>query len=195
MIIYKITNKINGHFYIGKTSKSKEERIRRHFYNASYGSETHLYRAIRKYGEQNFFIEELENSIDKSNINEKEIYYISKLNPKYNMTSGGDGGSTCNSPNFTKAMKEYHRKKPKEEYATYGFLGKKHTDDGKKSISKANSYSVKIDDVVYGSIKEAKDILGVSEKTVRYRIDSPNYPNWFRLREKRIYPNQGSSAM
>lgn len=195
MIIYKIINKVNGDFYIGKTSKSKEERLKKHFYNSSYKIETYLYRAIRKYGCDNFIIEEIEAKIPKEKLDERETFWINKLNPKYNMTSGGEGGNTSLSPNFIKSMKEYHSKKPKKEYATYGMKGKNQPEEAKKKVSKANSYSVKIDDVVYESIKEAKDILGVSEKTVRYRIDSPNYPNWIRLREKRIYPNQGSRAM
>lgn len=195
MLIYKIVNKLTGDFYIGKTTKTKEERLQRHFYTSSYGSETHLHRAMRKYGKSNFIIEEVECQLSEDVLDEREMYWIEKLNPPYNMTEGGDGGVTHYSPNFIKAMEEYHKKKPKQEYATYGFLGKQHTKEGKKNISKANSYAVKINDVVYGSIKEAKDTLGVSEKTVRYRIDSPNYPDWIRLREKRVYPNQGSSAM
>lgn len=195
MMIYKIVNNLNGNFYIGKTTKTKEERLQRHFYSSLYGSETHLHRAIRKYGKSNFIIEEVECPLPEDILDEREIYWIEKLNPPYNMTEGGDGGITHNSPNFVKAMEDYHRKKPKEEYATYGMLGKNHSEEGKKNISKANSYSVKIDDVVYGSIKEAKDKLGVTEKTVRYRIDSPNYSNWIRLREKRCCHHQGSSAM
>ena len=187
MLIYKIVNNLTGDFYIGKTTKTKEQRLQRHFYSSLYGSETHLHRAIRKYGESNFTIEEIENPLPKDILDEREMYWIKKLNPPYNMTEGGDGGNTHHSSNFIKAMEEYHRKKPKQEYATYGFLGKKHSKEGKENISKANSYSVKIDGVVYGSIKEAKDKLGLTEKAVRYRIDSPNYPNWIRLREKRQY--------
>lgn len=195
MMIYKIVNNLNGDFYIGKTTKTKEERLQRHFYDSSYGSETHLHRAVRKYGKANFIIEEVECQLSEDVLDEREIYWIQNLNPPYNMTKGGDGGNTQHSPNFIKAMKELHSKKPKEEYATYGFLGKKHTEEWKQNISKANSYAVRINGVEYGSIKEAKDILGVSEKTVRYRIDSSNYPYWIRLRKKRVYSNQGSSAM
>ena len=187
MMIYKIVNNLTGDFYIGKTTKTKEERLQRHFYSSLYGSQTHLHRAIRKYGESNFIIEEVECPLPQDILNEREMYWIKTMNPSYNMTEGGDGGNTHNSPNFVKAMKEYHSKKPKKEYATCGMQGKTHTKEGKNKISKANSYSVKINNVVYGSIKEAKDKLVVSEKTVRYRIDSSNYPDWIRLREKRKY--------
>jgi group I intron endonuclease len=195
MLIYKIVNNLTDDFYIGKTIKTKEERLQRHFYNSSYGSETHLHRAIRKYGENHFTIEEVECLLSEDTLNEREKYWIKKLNPSYNMTAGGDGGYTHLSPNYIRAMKEHHKNRPRETYASYGMLGKKMPEEAKKKIVKANSYPVKIDDVVYESIKEAKDKLGVTEKTVRYRIDSNNYPDWNRLRPKRSCPHQGSRAM
>ena len=188
MIIYKITNKVNGDFYIGKTAKTKEERLRRHFYNSSYGIETYLYRAIRKYGKENFIMEELENNIDMSNIDEKEIYYISKLNPKYNMTSGGDGGDTSKSPNFVNAIKKQHSNRPPESYASYGMKGKNQPEEAKKKISKANSYPVVCEGKEFPSIKAAEEYyknLG-TPKSVRKRIDSPKHSDWYRIREKRI---------
>jgi group I intron endonuclease len=70
MIIYKIVNKVNGDFYIGKTTKPKEERLQKHFYNSSYNSQTHLHRAIRKYGYSSFIIEEVETQIPKEKLDE-----------------------------------------------------------------------------------------------------------------------------
>lgn len=192
MIIYKIINKVNGDFYIGKTSKTKEERLRRHFYNASYGIETYLYRAIRKYGEKNFIVEELENNIDKNKIDEREIYHISNLNPKYNMTSGGDGGDTSKSPNFIKAIKKQHSNRSSESYASYGMLGKEFPDEAKIKVGKANSYPVICEGKEFSSIKSAEEYyknLG-TPKSVRKRIDNPKHTDWYRIREKRKYSNQ-----
>lgn len=58
--IYKITNKINGHCYIGKSIDLKE-RLQEHFRipfrdNQDYKKEYPLYRAIKKYGKENFDI-------------------------------------------------------------------------------------------------------------------------------------------
>jgi len=189
MIIYKTTNKVNGYFYIGKTSKTKEERLRRHFYNASYGVETYFYRAIRKYGKENFIIEELETNIDKNKIDEKEIHHISNLNPKYNMTSGGDGGDTSKSPNFIKAIKKQHSNRSPESYASYGMKGKKHSEKAKEKVAKSNSYPVVCEGKEFPSIKSAEEYyknLG-TPKSVRKRIDSPKYKDWYRIRKKRIY--------
>jgi len=88
MLIYKIVNQVNGNFYIGKTTKPKEVRLQEHFYNSSYNSQTYLHRAIRKYGCFNFTIEEVETQIPKEKLDEREIFWIKNLNPKYNMTSG-----------------------------------------------------------------------------------------------------------
>ncbi len=181
MIIYKIVNKVNGDFYIGKTIKTKEERLKKHFYNANYNSQTYLHRSIRKYGNLNFIIEEIENQIPQDQLDKREIFWINELKPTYNMTAGGDGGKTHLSPNFINAMKEYHQRKPKEEYATRGMLGKKFPDEAKKKVSKANSKPISIDGVEYKSMKEAQENLNWGKRKVQYRVDSLNYPHCFRL--------------
>jgi len=189
MLIYKIVNQINGDFYIGKTTKPKEVRLKEHFYSSSYNSQTHLHRAIRKYGETNFIIDEIENLLPEDMLDEREIYWIEKLNPSYNMTAGGEGGKTHHSPNFIKAMKEYHNKKPKEEYATYGMKGKKFPEEAKKKVSKANSYPIVCEGKEFLSIKAAEEYyknLG-TPKSVRKRIDSPKHTDWYRIRSKRKY--------
>lgn len=189
MLIYKIVNQVNGDFYIGKTTKPKEVRLKEHFYNSSYNSHAYLHRAIRKYGFFNFTIEEIETQIEEEKLDEREIFWIKTLKPKYNMTSGGEGGKTNHSPNFIKSIKEYHNKKPKEEYATYGMLGKKFPEEAKRKVSKANSYPVVCEGKEFSSIKEAEEYYKSlkTPKSVRKRIDSPKHPDWYRIRNKRIY--------
>lgn len=88
--IYKITNTINGKFYIGKTVNSIERRFARHVYDAGTNSSCHFHRAIRKYGVDVFLIDILETTTAKE-ANNKERKWISNLQPEYNMTEGGDG--------------------------------------------------------------------------------------------------------
>lgn len=103
MIIYKITNKVNGKFYIGKTVKSAEERFKKHYYNHK-NQNTHLYNSMRKHGFENFSVETIEEvSID---INERECYWIELLKPHYNMTSGGDGGDLSQFRNYNSLTEE-----------------------------------------------------------------------------------------
>ena len=48
--------------------------------------------ALRKYGVDGFVWEILE-ECDDNKAGEREMYYISELNPQYNATLGGDGGT------------------------------------------------------------------------------------------------------
>lgn len=130
MYVYKIVNKINGDFYIGKTSKSIESRWKQHLYYANKGSETYLYKAMKKYGVDNFSIELLE-EVEKD-LNIREIFWIEKLEPKYNMTSGGDGGDTSNTPKYKEYMKLHSKLISGENNP---FYGKKHTEETKRKIS------------------------------------------------------------
>ena len=93
--IYKITNKINNHFYIGQSVDIKA-RFRGHIYSAfhledkDHNSPIHL--AIAKYGKDNFNFEIIE-ECSKEELNDKEIYWINKLsatkNGNYNILLGG----------------------------------------------------------------------------------------------------------
>ena len=85
--IYKITNKVNGKIYIGKTIKTIEERFKRHIYD-SRRNNSYFYNAIKKYGIENFIIEEIEN-VDNSKLNEREKYWISFYNSNFSIDSVG----------------------------------------------------------------------------------------------------------
>ncbi len=89
-MIYLITNTKTNDSYVGKTINSIQQRWAGHCYSAKYGSQTYLHRAIRKYGEDAFKLDILEEK--HYNINESEKKWIKELDPCYNMTKGGDGG-------------------------------------------------------------------------------------------------------
>lgn len=95
--IYKITNIINGHSYIG-LSKDIEKRWQNHIDHLNSKKEFNkaLYKAMRKYGLENFIIEILEECPEDNEIlKERERYWISYYNTyndreQYNETPGGD---------------------------------------------------------------------------------------------------------
>lgn len=89
MVIYKTINLVNGKIYVGKDVKNRLEYL---------GSGTRLRLAINKYGRQNFSKEILEYCDSKELLNEREIYWIEKLesrNPNvgYNLARGGQGAT------------------------------------------------------------------------------------------------------
>ena len=53
MLIYKITNTVNGKIYVGQTVRTLEERKWQHINTAKNGHKNHLYNAMRKYGIEN----------------------------------------------------------------------------------------------------------------------------------------------
>lgn len=93
--IYKITNQVNNKAYIGKTLKTIQERWKEHCgdYLKDKCEKRPLYSAMRKYGIDNFIIEQIE-ECQEDNINERErfwIEYYSTFKNGYNATLGGDG--------------------------------------------------------------------------------------------------------
>lgn len=172
--IYKITNTINSKFYIGKTTKTILHRFNGHKRDHT-KKNTYLYKSMSKYGVDNFIVEQIE---ETDFPNEREIYWIAKLKPHYNMTIGGDGGDTSSSPNYKLGMKNRVHSHP----PTYGMLGKKHPQKGKSLVK--NCCPVVCDGKEYPSVGEAqKASPGIS---VRKRLDSPKYPQFYRLKDKTV---------
>jgi len=99
MVVYKITNQVNGKVYIGKTVKKQLiTRWREHVSEARRGNKSYLKQALRKYGFDKFTIETLYKASSEVEMNEKEKYFIqfydsTDPNKGYNLTPGGDGVS------------------------------------------------------------------------------------------------------
>ena len=78
-IIYKITNLKNNKVYIGETIQTLQSRWNQHksvsLNPNGHGHNYHLHNAIRKYGIENFIIEEIEECDDDIRF-ERETYYI-----------------------------------------------------------------------------------------------------------------------
>ena len=159
--LYRVTNTLNGEFYIGKTH-NYEKRWYQHRWNARNGLETHLYRAIRKYGVENFAFTPVDTLLTEEELIERD-------KPHYNMTAGGDGGDISSSQKFIESMKRYHESKTPESYATYGMLGKKQSQKQKDACAKANHRSITIEGVTYPSRLSACQALGISRNTLGRR--------------------------
>lgn len=169
-MIYLITNQITGDRYIGKTSRTIEDRWYQHQKNAEYGHDTYLYRAMRKYGVDNFTVKHLSDGLD-----EEEILLIEQMKPEYNMTRGGDGGDMSASPNYRAAM--MNRDMSGSNNPMYGKRGKDNPNFGKKRTEEQKQRSregykgkripVRVNGINYDSVKAASNALGRSERYVR----------------------------
>lgn len=77
MIVYKITNIINGKIYIGQTTRTLEEHFHRRQQDALSGRlNTHFARAIRKHGPQSFEAEIIDTASSQEELTNKEYYWI-----------------------------------------------------------------------------------------------------------------------
>jgi group I intron endonuclease len=127
-VIYCFHCIFSGKKYIGK-SINISKRLASHRRNVKNNVITKFYTAVKKYGWEGFVFGIMEECNDNI-LNEKEIFYIEKyktLSDGYNMTSGGDGGTTWIP---TDEAKEKHRERMKNF---------KHTDEAKKKISESNT--------------------------------------------------------
>ena len=163
MIVYKITNELNGHSYVGFTSQPMNSRFSAHKRSARRGAKWPLHNAIRKYGEDNFTIKTLYEGKDAL---EQEDKYIKKYG-YYNIAPGGIKtpvaiGSTRTftsewKENMSKSAIERSKKFPKwqgKDNPSYG----KVADNAIKRIYKGK---------VYNSLYEMAEKLNISRPTAR----------------------------
>lgn len=128
--IYKITNIINGKVYIGQA-----DDINRRWYHHKYYYQVKdnlIYRAMRKYGIENFSFEVIEECSIEA-LDEREIYYIEQYNSYINAEKSNGynatlGGSTSRGYRHTEETKEKIREKKK---------GKKLSEETKRKIGEA----------------------------------------------------------
>ena len=131
--IYLITNTLNGKVYVGKTAlpSTIEIRWRKHLIlgrmirrrreknpNKKIRA-CHFLNALAKYDEKAWKVQKLDTATNKGELNEKEKYWIEKLNsidPKigYNSRTGGEGGKLR--PGIRKRSVEKTRKTIKLMY-------------------------------------------------------------------------------
>lgn len=163
--IYKITNTLNGKFYIGKHQTKNLD-------DGYMGSGNLVKRAIAKHGLENFTKEILFVFDSEQEMNDKEKELVVLSEQSYNLCEGGKGGfgyinrnglkypqSKLNEarlnkiksdPDFYRRMldnrkkasekscavrKTYTREKRQQKFTTRSFLGKQHSAETKAKIS------------------------------------------------------------
>ena len=145
-IIYKITNLINGKVYIGQTIQGLKQRWKQHKNHSKY-HDFLLYRAMKKYGNNNFKIEQIDVAYSKEQLDAKESYWIEKYNclsPNgYNCLSGPTGTpKVCEitRKKLSKASKRMWKNPEYRKKISKALKGKKlgdFTEEHKEKISKS----------------------------------------------------------
>ena len=80
MVIYMIRHKLTRKIYVGKTTRTLEERINEHLRNSR---NSYIDRSIKKYGFENFEVEILSKCDTIEELNEREKFWIKELNSKF----------------------------------------------------------------------------------------------------------------
>lgn len=143
--IYCHTNKINGKKYIGQTCQLLSQRWGHN--GKGYQTSTVFYKAIQKYGWDNFEHEILKSNLTLEEANYWEEYYIKFYHtwvddPQCNGYNIHTGGGNHKDPEYIRKIKSENAKGEKNYF--YGkhffgednpFYGKKHTNESKQKMS------------------------------------------------------------
>lgn len=181
--VYKITNKLNGDCYVG-SSKDIGKRWKRHIYlHESKGRhhEYFIYRAMRKYGIENFEFEVLETCEDSEKIILEQKYY-KKLNPRYNEIEPNKNLSE--NPSIAKKRKNSCKKswKTRSEQSRQKALDNLKKGWGNESFIKNQIKAKKVKSInvsdgtemFFDSLNQASKHLGIPTSSIS-QILNPNH--------------------
>ena len=178
MLIYKMTNNINGKIYVGQTTRSLEERMGEHKRH----SKVLVDKEISKYGFENFSVEVVDHADTAEELDEKErkwiAFYDCKIPNGYNLCKGG---STTEEYHHTDEAKAKMSKAKKGKYTgkENPFFGKHHSAEqrAKWSRERKGKYNSRLTEASlaklrkkvrnittgkeFNSIKEAAEYYGI----------------------------------
>ena len=182
-IVYLHRNKINGKCYVGQTCQKPQARWGKQ--GSGYQAQQYFYRAIKKYGWNNFDHIILEENIPKEKIDEREVFwagYYHALAPGGYTLKVGSQNHSQNSEQLkairSKASKENWKKpeyreliskRRKEEWQNQEVREKclKNLDRTGKS-GKAKSQKVQCIEtgIIYQSMRDAERLTGISHVNI-----------------------------
>lgn len=187
-LIYEIINCLNNKVYVGMTTLDINRRWIKHKTAHKSGVNMILYKAMDKYGLDNFKINILESNISNDKLCERERYWIKEknsLSPNgYNNTRGGLSLEGDENPFYGKEHSTETRVKMREialnrDMSRDGnpFYGKEHSINSKLKISKGNSKGVIAYDDNGDIIKEFKSGTLASEWCISEGLSKSKYSN------------------
>lgn len=163
--------------YIGQTCNTLKRRAGN---GCNYKGCSHFYKAILKYGFENFTSQILKNNLSLEEANYWEQYYIQyydSTNPKkgYNISIGGSLMSEEQRASLSKRMKENNPMKNPEIARKNGLMkkGKSFSEEVCKNISEGHKKKVLCIEtgIIYPSRNEAAKAVGVSPSGIGRAIN------------------------
>ena len=118
--IYLIINKENGHKYISKTTEALNKEWKYHIERAKRMSKEPLHSAMRKHGNHNFSIKQID-ECNEAELDKKIEYWVGRYNPEYNNNSMLEEKPTTTT---------FVIKKKEEKKRKYGFQDPKNRGGG-----------------------------------------------------------------
>jgi group I intron endonuclease len=171
MIIYKITNSINGKVYIGQTvQKNPKMRWYDHQAKARCGVNQPLFNAIRKYGVEKFSWEVIDQANSLEELNKLEEQYVEQYNSihtGYNIRKAG-GNKLHNKASIEK-MRESQREAHARRRAKGCEGGWKRCDGGAMKGKSHPGKGTKRTQEQITRIKAGQQNMLNSEKGLEYR--------------------------
>lgn len=113
-VIYRVSNKLNGKYYIGQTTRKVGERWSLHKSEARNRPKAHFHKAIRKHGERVFVVDVLDRAETLEELNALEegwIKHLCAMDPMYGYNHLAGGENYTRSPATLAKMSAAGRRK------------------------------------------------------------------------------------
>jgi group I intron endonuclease len=212
MIVYLITNKINGKRYVGQTVQPADRRFKRHISDAISKKHNYpLHEAVRKYGKGNFEIRVLSRCDSLEEMNHRESYYIklfkSLAHNGYNVSLGGQNGPMIGrkhkeSTKVLQAIGSAGRIKSKEERQKLSLAnsGKKLSKERvEKSVTNwgknSDKEKVRKENADRAKRMQSKPVLCIENNTIYYSVrEAARQLNVFSQNIRRVLQGKASKT-
>lgn len=187
MIIYKVTNKINGKIYIGQTTANLEKRRSQHLYDSKTNRYKSIFhRALRKYGVDCFTWSIIETCNTYEELDEMEFHYIMQYDSHingYNMCVNTYCQSGKLNPNYGNRMSEETKNKlsimAKNRYSdgkSHPWVGRKHTKESKEKMSKSSKYRRPVSEETRRKMSESQKKVDPSRRVFPENKSGKDHP-------------------
>jgi len=170
--IYMITCRVNGKVYIGQTFRRRpQDRVNSHFLDSE--TNPHLRSSVEKHGREAFYWEWIDEVTSVVGLNEKERYWIQKLNPSldpqvgYNLNYGGEGSFISDSTRRKLSERSTGRKQSVEfrQRLSDRMSGANNPMHGKHP-KRTGIRVERSDGVVFDSLTAAANSVGLNKTTI-----------------------------